>query len=84
MTPVKETVEDRRGLAGDSGIEAPRTPQEAEDGGSERGGRRAGILLIVVGCVLIALAAGEASADTGSTGSDGAAEPRIAMTWDLP
>lgn len=67
MTPVKEkadAVEAGNGLTGEASVEADRAQHETLGVVSEREGRRAGILLIVIGCVLIALAAGEASAAT--------------------
>lgn len=68
MTPVK-SAKDKTGevLAGTIGVEAPRELDNDPEAGAtveERKGRRTGIALIVAGCVLMALAAGEAAADT--------------------
>ncbi|CAN5125816.1 hypothetical protein BH24ACT16_BH24ACT16_03110 [soil metagenome] len=62
MTPVKEKVARGRGITGESGLGVPRSREEAPGENREREGRRAGILLVVIGCVLMALAAGEAAA----------------------
>lgn len=70
MTPVGEkVVEERRDFTGRPDPEPPRSPGESR----EREGRRAGILLIIAGCVLMALAAGEASAATIPAGGLGGA-----------
>lgn len=68
MTPVREKVFEGS-VTGETGTEAPRSREDAPGSGREREGRRAGILLIIVGCVLMALAAGEASADTAPVGA---------------
>lgn len=60
--PVKNKPEAGHGLTGGAGVEAPDARREAPEEASGREGRRAGILLIVAGCILIALAAGEAAA----------------------
>lgn len=74
MTPLKEKVATGR-ITGEPGIEGPEGRKEAPNGGRELEGRRAGLLLIVIGCVLMALAAGEAAADTTSVGATGTPAP---------
>lgn len=82
MTPVRDPVREKaaggRDIAGEPGLGVPRGRQsESREGGN----RRAGILLIVIGCVLIALAAGEAVAGTSpEPGLDTAA--RVAPVLD--
>lgn len=63
LTPVREKVS--KGRAGEPGLGAPLSPRREHPVESREGNnRRAGILLIVIGCVLMALAAGEAAAVT--------------------
>lgn len=65
MTPMREKVARGR-LDGDPGPGVSSARREVSAGKGEREGRRAGVLLIVLGCVLMALAVGEARADTHS------------------
>lgn len=65
MTPVREEFVRGRDIVGEPGLGASRSRRSEVPGESREGGnRRAGILLVVIGCVLMALAAGEAAADT--------------------
>lgn len=68
LTPVKEKSASDRGITGESGPGL--SPGREEAPGETRGheGRRAGILLVVIGSLLMALAAGEAAADTSAAG----------------
>lgn len=63
MTPVKEKAARGRGITGESGIGASRSREEAAGESRERDGRRAGVILVVIGCLLMALAAGGAAGD---------------------
>lgn len=78
MIPVREKVS--RGRAGEPGLGAPRSPRREHPVESREGkNRRAGILLIVVGCVLMALAAGEAAAVTSPVADQRAAAQTSAI-----
>lgn len=60
MTTVREKAARDRGIVGESGLgEAPNSRRGLFEEGGEAGKRRAGILLVVIGCALMALAAGE-------------------------
>lgn len=76
MTPVREKALRGRDVADEAGLEVPRGSRQVEspDESCEVGNRRAGVLLIVIGCGLMALAAGEAFAET-SPVSDRPAAP---------
>lgn len=69
MSPVEEDIV-RSGLTEETGTSATTgEPEEAPEGGDEGRGRRTGVALILVGCILMALAAAEASAATGPAGA---------------
>lgn len=64
MTPVKDKAHEV--LTGLPDSETPLELNNTPEAGAveKRGVRRTGIVLVVVGCALMALAAGEAAADT--------------------
>lgn len=64
MTPVKEKAPRGRSITGDPGLGTPHSQEEPPGDGREHEGRRAGIILVALGCLLMALAAGEAAVDT--------------------
>lgn len=67
MSQAGESVVVER-VAEEPGLEPSRSREEAASESREREGRRAGIILVVIGCLLMALAAGEAAvADTNAT-----------------
>lgn len=61
MSPVGEKAADRQTLTTEPGAEVPGR-EDSSERSRERGNRRAGLLLVIVGVVLMALAAAEASA----------------------
>ena len=75
LSPVGEKVADHRPLNTEPDSEVPGSEDSSE---RERGNRRAGLLLVLVGVVLMALAAAEASAGgDGAPGTSPSGETRL-------
>lgn len=83
MNPVEEKVGDESRVTSVTGESAAyRSREETTGAEDEREGRRAGIILIAVGCGLMSLAVGEASA---ATAIEGAWDAVLhASGWFLP
>ena len=79
LSPVGEKVADRRTLTTEPGVEdSGREYSFEETRGRERGNRRAGLLLVLVGVALMSLAAAEASAsEDGAPGTPASGEARV-------
>lgn len=77
MSPVGEEVADRQTLTTEPGVEVPGGEDNSGEA-YERGNRRAGLLLVIVGVVLMSLAAAEASAvEDGAPGTSASGEARV-------
>ncbi len=77
MSPVGEKAADRQTLTTEPGAEVPGR-EDSSERSRERGNRRAGLLLVIVGVVLMALAAAEASAvEDGVPGPPASSETRL-------
>ena len=81
MSPVGEKVADRRTLTTEPGVEDSGREysfEETRERGSERGNRRAGLLLVLVGVALMSLAAAKASAsEDGAPGTPASGEAQV-------